>query len=224
MPTPIVKGGPSCSETVILDITLQEQHINYKIPAGYQGQLESIRQNFNYKNSSSDFEGLPDGRSSLYLDGFGWEYFRRGILKHFFPEKAGSLGVSIYLTKIDENVSDNSQLTPYLWEFIDTFLEGPEGINTELKEGNYGNIESSLAHPPKSIETLRKPVAWQHFSIKGFPKNRATDYYFTLLAPGYALNLQMVSSASKDSLKEYEYITETNKSAIDMIIDNFKIS
>lgn len=217
---PILKHGPLLDDPVSYEITLHDKLVRYSMPGGALGIKNSRSMNFNYKSLLKKFEARHDGRVSLDLHGASWEYFRRGILSGIFPDGAGTLGYELTLVKLPDDISDIQQ---YIWNFIDNVLDGPDGINTGIRERQNGGGEAWWVKRPDTIKVLKNKVSWQCFRLDGYPQGKATEYYFHLLAPGYALCIEACAHSQENRKKEYAYMVQTSDAAVGMILDSLTI-
>lgn len=226
-----IYGGPLLDKLIHREFILHDAGLTYAVPDGAAGADSENKRIINYRQEFENFKRDGNsGRDYYQIDGAVWVYFNKHLLHRFFPQEVGSLSYTIGINRLlDANdcTISGDYLDRYVHSFIDDFLEGPNGINTQIRRANPDSDDeellSILALKPEKIEKINSKNHCVNFTLRGYPSRKSTQYFFMALNDDFALSIEFVASNSGGKEKVRKIIDDRNDKAIRMIMNSIEI-
>lgn len=226
-------GGPLLDQTYNIEFELHNVTLSYTVPGGMWGtQSADIHQIINYRQEPGRFnEDFFGAKNYLNLHAGLWEYYKDKILHKLFPQQIGGLEYRLGIVKLSDtlpNQATSAALEKYAAEFVNTLLEGPEGLNTQTRadfsEDSAEELNEALGKLSKSFNTVSLNNEWLNFSIyTGYPGRKNREYYIAPLNDQFALQLEFEATLQGNDPTLNKAVQEENRKAMDVILKSIHI-
>lgn len=213
------------------EFILHDAILTYDVPDGSSGSDDEKRRVIKYRQKLEKFKTDGNtGKDYYQINGAVWVYFKRHLLSRLFPQEVRNLNYTVGINKlslINDGSSGLNNLEGYIHSFLDNFLDGPNGINTQIREFNPGSsdeeLSSIMAIKLEKLEQVNSKNKWIKFILRGYPSRKDTHYYFTPLNDDFALSIEFIPSNSCSHEKGRKIIDDRNNKTIQVIMNSIEI-
>jgi hypothetical protein len=122
-----------------------------------------------------------------------------------------------------------AQLEKYAKEFVKDFLDGPQGVNTQIREDYPSEPDEALTEDlgrmEKNFNTVSLDSEWLNFRLfTGYPGRRHREYYLTHLSDGFIVVLEFEGATKSSDSELNKAIEERNIKTASTIINSIRIT
>lgn len=228
-----IAGGPLLNQLFSVSFNRHNMTIGYSLPGGiWGGETSDTHQIVNYAHETERFgEDLFGGKFYLKLNSALWEYHRNKILHKVFPEQVGTFEYRIGIAKLLEVSSSQDLmvlLEKYASEFVKDILDGPQGINTQIRKDYPSEPDETLMEDmgklTKKFNMISLDIDWLNFSLfTGYPGRRNREYYLTHLSDGFIAVLEFEGVTKSGDLELSRIVEARNLEATSMMFNSIRL-
>jgi hypothetical protein len=232
-----VYGGAKLDQAEHYEFTLHDSSLSYDIPAGAWGRPGEFKRVVNYRQYPEKIETWITGRQFFRLTSAVWNYYYKFPLYRLFPvDEIGNFTYRISLDKLPSGLqgeSSTDRLENYIWKFLEEYLEGPEGINTETRGRNSGISEKNLPEGyweslivpmPGKLQFINLTKEWRYFELAGKNFHKETHYFYTSLNDEFALSIEFQPYCNRSpKSRAGKYVNDMHEKTMQMIMNSIRL-